>query len=97
MSRIQVVSHERVEPSRGLVDATERLAIELRAEIREEEWIARLAVERMVEGPTLHLDDLSEIALVGKARSDWYYQDRARLRADAGRSGGVFTAGGSGV
>lgn len=84
MSRIKVVSHERVEPSRGLVEATERLALELRAKIREEKWVAQLAVERIVEGPTLHLDDLSEIALVGDAQSDWYYQDRARLRADTG-------------
>ena len=44
----------------------------------------KLRPERMGEGPALHVDDLSEIARTILGEDQRFYQDRSRLRADAG-------------
>lgn len=87
MSRTPVVPH--FQPSASA-----------RSEPRVEEWAAHLLEERpelavpddyrhlvpehLEDGPTLHLDDLSEIALLDRVYDVRFMLDRARLRAATG-------------
>jgi hypothetical protein len=82
-----VVEQLKADPAARLCQEVERLA----------EWIQREHAELAVpsdfrdlvptslsEGPTLHLDDLSEIPRLDPGKDTRFYQDRARLRAGDG-------------
>ncbi|MBT8485162.1 MAG: hypothetical protein KJO43_06250 [Phycisphaerae bacterium] len=82
-----VVAHASVTPTAAQIDRVTSLAAEL---LRDH---PQLALERAYEacrvrtitpGPALHLDDLSEIGIVGQRPDARFLQERARLRAGDG-------------
>ena len=86
MSFLPIVEHFQARPTAGQQEQVERFARHLR---RREDLFSgshdrRLVVERLEDGPTLHLDDLSDIPLLDRAYDVTFMQERARLRADDG-------------
>ncbi len=84
MTMLAIVQHLQPEPPPRLRQAVDRLADALRRERPElslPERFHDLASNRLDDGPTLHVDDLSEISGFGGGQDVRFYQDRARLRA----------------
>jgi len=84
---IRVVAHHQAEPSPGQLADVERLAESLRRERPEleiEEEFRPLIPATLGDGPTLHLDDLSEIPMLDYDGGVLFMQERARLRAGQG-------------
>ena len=87
MSILPHIPHHEVTPPRGLIARAEQLAEDLRTvdpSLRPSDAVTRLAVDQLEDGPTLHLDDQSSIALLDRIQSSVFQQDRARLRAGTG-------------
>ena len=79
-----IVQHLRPDPPPGLRHAVDALAVAVRRERPElslPEPFHDLALDGPHEGPTLHLEDLSEIPRLDGGQDVRFYQDRARLRA----------------
>lgn len=84
MKTVPVIPHFKCDPPSRSVRAVARLARALRAERPElalPDLFQELALDRLDDGPTLHLDDLSEIPWLDRGRDVRFYQDRACLRA----------------
>jgi hypothetical protein len=87
MKFIPLVEHIPVQPGHAELAAVERLAEQLRAEQTDfqlDEGLRDHCVDRLDDGPALHLDDLSAIAHPGAVDTLTPLQDRARLRAGDG-------------
>jgi hypothetical protein len=84
MSSIPVVAHHEPRPARAEVERTERLADRLLREQPELAAPARfrpLLADRLEDAPTLHMDDMSGIALLDRFYDIRFLGDRARVRA----------------
>lgn len=83
---IPTVAHEQADPPTRLINATEQLLKVLpreHPELKTSDEFKKLTPSELTDSPTLHLDDLSEIALI-ETTENRFYQDRARLRAFSG-------------
>lgn len=84
MNSLPIIPHLEAHPPAASVRTVELLVKALRGERPElvlPVQFGDLAVRRLEDGPTLHLDDLSEITWLDRGRDVRFYQDRARLRA----------------
>ena len=87
MSSIPVVPHHVPRPAPVDVERVERLADRLLREQPELAAPARfrpLRCDRLEDAPTLHLDDMSAIALLDRFYDIRFLGDRARVRAGEG-------------
>jgi hypothetical protein len=87
MKNCPIVKHHERTPTVGDLDAVDNLAACIRREcpsLALQEDFQDLVPDRLDDAPTLHLDDLSEIAHFEVGRDARYYQERARLRAGNG-------------
>jgi hypothetical protein len=84
---IPIIEHLKPDPSVGMRCDAARLAADLQREHPElaaSGEFRELVAETIDGGPTLHLDDLSEIARLDPGDDVRFYQERARLRAGDG-------------
>lgn len=87
MSQIPVVQHHRAGPPPARLTRVEHLARKLLAEqpaLAVPDRFLPLVPSRLVDAPTLHLDDLSAIPLLDRDYDISFVEDRARLRAGDG-------------
>lgn len=87
MPPIPVRPHAEAAPSAAEIDRVETLAGELAHEqpaLAPSDSIRPLIPETLEDAPSLHLDDLSEIALLDRFYDVSFFQDRARFRAKDG-------------
>jgi hypothetical protein len=82
-----VVEHLKADPPADLRHEVERLAEFIRrehSELATPGEFRELVPQALADGPTLHLDDLSDIPRLAPGQDIRFYQDRARLRAGDG-------------
>lgn len=84
---VPVVEQHKADPPARMRRKAERLAetlLRAHPELAAAAEFRDLVPERLEPGPTLHLEDLSEIARIDPGEDVRFYQDRARLRAGDG-------------
>ncbi len=87
MSCIPIVRQYEPDPGSVPRDRAHRLAGELldqQPELRPGPLVRQSTPEKLLDAPTLHLDDVSSIPLLDRFHDVTCVQDRARLRADSG-------------
>ena len=87
MTTVSIIQHLQADPTADSIRVVERLAKSLREErpdLELPDQFRDLTPYGLLDGPTLHIDDLSEISRLDGGRDARFYQDRARLRAGDG-------------
>ena len=87
LNMLPIIPHYRPDPPSDLLQEAEQLALLLRVEHCDKltpDAFSELTPQLVEEGPTLYIDDFSEIPCSTGAHDSRYLQDRARLRAGDG-------------